>query len=167
MLIGLGLGLTVDSLTAEAMRERAPRALHGGVTIGARHAGVVLGLLLLTPVFTADLRAAQVPAQEAIAGLVLDAQLRPQTKIDLAAELGGQLADERGRVPDLQPAFERVPIPDPAELLRAARLEDQLDEQLARAAAQAFRDSFLIAAGLALAAALPLLLRPGRVRVPR
>jgi len=38
VLIGLGLGLSVDSLTAAALRERIPRALHGGWTISARHA---------------------------------------------------------------------------------------------------------------------------------
>ena len=39
VLVGLGLGLSVDSLTAAALRDRIPRALHGGWTIAARHAG--------------------------------------------------------------------------------------------------------------------------------
>ena len=55
VLIGLGLGLSVDSLTVAALRDRNPRALHGGWTIAARHAGVVAGLAILTPIFTADL----------------------------------------------------------------------------------------------------------------
>ena len=80
-LIGLGLGLTVDSLTTNALRDRIPRALHGGWTIAARHAGVVVGLAILTPVFTGDIRAAQPPAEEAIASVVLDAPLsaRPRS----------------------------------------------------------------------------------------
>ena len=154
-LIGLGLGLTVDRLTAAAMQGRVPRAVHGGWTIGARHAGVVLGLALLTPVFTADLRAAQVPAQQAITSLVLDAPLTGAQKVALAKGLGTQLATERGRVPDLHPAFARLSLAA-SERPAADKLEGDLDSQLERAANRAFRNSFLIAAALALAALLPL-----------
>ena len=105
VLVGLGLGLSVDSLTAAALRDRIPRALHGGWTIAARHAGVVVGLAILTPIFTADLRHAETPAKEAIASLVLDAPLPASTKLDLAEQLGRRLIAERGRVPDLRPAF--------------------------------------------------------------
>lgn len=161
-LIGFGLGLTVDRLTVEALRERMPRALHGGWTISARHAGVVLGLAILTPVFTADLRDAQVPAQEAITALVLDAPLPTQDKIALARALGDQLTAERGRVPDLHPAFATLRLA-PQERATAAQLERNLDDQLERAATHAFEDSFLIAAGLALIAMVPLI--PLRRRV--
>ncbi len=147
-LIGLGLGLTIDSLTAVALRDRIPRALHGGWTIAARHAGVVAGLVLLTPVFTADLHAAQAPAEEAIAALVLDAPLSASEKITLAEGLGRRLEGERGRVPDLAPAFEAVPAP---------QLEAALNDALERAATRAFRDAFLIAAALAALALFPAL----------
>ncbi|WP_040631375.1 MFS transporter [Smaragdicoccus niigatensis] len=155
-LIGLGLGLTVDSLTFQALRDRVPRAMHGGWTIGARHAGVVLGLAILTPVFTADLVDAQAPAQEAITGLVLDAPLPVKDKIALAKGLSNQLASERGRVPDLHPAFATLQVA-PEQRQAAEALERSLDEQLERAATFAFRDSFLIGAGLALAALVPLI----------
>src|SRR5205085_8041678 len=69
VLIGLGLGLAVGSLTAAALRDRIPRALHGGWTIAARHAGVVIGLAILTPLLPADTLPAASPAQAAIARL--------------------------------------------------------------------------------------------------
>ena len=155
VLVGLGLGLTVDALTARALRDRLPRALHGGWTMAARHAGVVLGLVILTPVFTADLRDAQVPAQGAIASLVLDAPLAAADKIALAQALGTQLSAEAGRVPDLHPAFAQLRLAG-AQKLAAEQLEHALTGQLERAASRAFRDSFGIGALLALAALIPL-----------
>lgn len=150
-LVGLGLGLTVDRLTSQAMELRLPRVRHAGWTIGARHLGVVVGLAILTPVFTADLREAEVPAQEAIAALVLDAPLEPQDKIAIAQALGRELTDQRGQVPDLHRAFVTADL-DPQARPAAARLERDLEAQLERAATRAFRDSFLIGGGLALVA---------------
>lgn len=152
-LVGLGLGLTLDRLSAQAMELRLPRVRHAGWTIGARHVGVVLGLALLTPVFTADLRDAEVPAQEAVTALVLDAPLPAPDKVDLARALGRELAAQRGRVPDLAAAFAELDL-DADERAVAARLEAQLDDQLTRAATAAFRDSFLLGAALALLALL-------------
>ena len=160
-LIGFGLGLTLDRLTVHALRDRLPRALHGGWTIGARHAGVVLGLAIMTPVLTTDLRNAQMPAQEAITALVLDARLQTDDKIALARSLGDQLRKERGRVPDLHPAFARPLAPE--DRPAAAQLERALNGQLERAATRAFRNSFLIAAMLALMALLPMIPRRRRM----
>jgi hypothetical protein len=150
-LVGLGLGLTIDRLTAQAIRMRLPRVHHAGWTIAARHVGVVVGLAILTPVFTADLRDAQEPAQEAITSLVLDAPLRPADKIAVARALGDALTAQQGRVPDLHRAFATLDV-EPAGRPAAHRLESDLDGQLRRAATRAFRDSFLIGAGLALLA---------------
>ena len=116
-LVGLGLGLTVDRLTSQAMQMRLPRVEHAGWTISARHLGVVVGLAILTPVFTADLQDAQVPAQEAITSLVLDAPLTPEDKIALAQALGRELSEQQGQVPDLHRAFATADL----DARRAAR----------------------------------------------
>jgi MFS family permease len=163
-LVGLGLGLTVDRLTSQAMEMRLPRVRHAGWTIGARHVGVVVGLAILTPVFTADLRDAEVPAQEAITSLVLDAPLKPDDKIAVAQALGSELTGQQGQIPDLHHAFATLEL-EPEERPAAADLERDLDAQLERAATRAFRDSFLIGAGLALLALLTVA-APGRRRTP-
>jgi MFS family permease len=163
LLVGLGLGLSVDSLTAAALRDRIPRALHGGWTIAARHAGVVAGLAILTPIFTADLRRAETPATEAVASLVLDAPLPASTKLDLAEGLGRRLFAERGRVPDVRPAFQALRLPA-AQAATAAALERDLEDQLERAATRAFRTAFLVAALLALLALAPALALRDRSR---
>ena len=155
-LVGLGIGLTLDPLSVQAMDGRRPHFLHGGWTIAARHAGVVLGLAILTPVFIADLRSAQPPAENAITALVLNAPLAPQDKIAIAHGLADQLKEDRGRVPDLNPAFAQLTVPA-AEKPAAAQLERDLNVQLQRAATHAFRNAFLIGAGLALAALLSLI----------
>jgi hypothetical protein len=135
------------------MHLREPRVEHAAWTISARHLGVVLGLAILTPIFVADLQDAQVPAQEAITSLVLDAALPAQEKVSLAQALGGELSDQQGQVPDLHDAFVAADL-DPDSRPAATELEGDLDEQLERAATYAFRDSFLVGAGLALLALL-------------
>ena len=163
LLTGFGLGLSVDSLTAAALRDRVPRALHGGWTIAARHAGVVVGLAILTPIFTADLTHAETPAKEAIASLVLDARLPASAKLDLADRLGNRLNAQSGRIPDLRPAFAGLQLPAP-QAATAHALEVALDDQLKRAATRAFRTAFLVAAGLALLALVPALALSDRRR---
>ncbi len=112
--------------------------------------------------FTADLQDAQEPAQEAIASLVLDAPLTAEDKIAVAAGLGDELTQQQGRIPDLHRAFEAAALA-PSERPAAAELERDLDTQLEAAATRAFRDSFLIGAGLALLALLAVVW-PGRRR---
>lgn len=155
-LVGLGLGLTIDRLTAQAMELRLPRVRHAGWTIGARHLGVVVGLAILTPVFTADLMDAQEPAQEAITSLVLDAPLPAQDKIAIARALGDELVSQQEQVPDLHRAFDDLTVA-PEDQAALDQLERDLQEQVESAATWAFRDSFLIGAGLALLALLTVL----------
>ena len=48
LLIGVGLALVLSALTETALAGRSPQAIHGGWTIAARHAGVAVGLILVT-----------------------------------------------------------------------------------------------------------------------
>jgi hypothetical protein len=119
--------------------------------------------VILTPIFTADLRRAEQPAKEAITALVLDAPLPASAKLELADGLGRRLVAERGRVPDLRPAFRAVRLP-PDQTRAAARLQGDIEDQVERAATRAFRTAFLVAAALALLALLPTLALRDRSR---
>ena len=154
ILVGVGLTLVLSALTETALEGKAPQAIHGGWTIAARHAGVVVGLLVLTPIFTADLVSERDAAEQAGTAALLDADLPVIAKIDLAQRLAAQLS-ERGKVPAIGPAFDPLPS-DPNERAAALRLKSTLQDDLDRAATHAFSNSFLIAAGFGLAALLPI-----------
>lgn len=158
LLVGVGIGLTIEPLTALSVGTgTGSPALLGGRNIAARHLGIVLGLALLTPIFTADLDAAQPRARAAVLELVIDAPLPIDAKLSLAGELEKVIATQGERIPDLRPAFDAAAIP-PADGPAAERLLDSLDDQLDRAASDAFSRAFLIGALLALAALVPALL---------
>jgi MFS family permease len=155
VLIGIGLALTLSALTEAALEGRSRQAIHGGWTIAARHAGVVVGLLVLTPVFTSDLVEQRSAAESAGTAALLDARLPPLLKIEIATRLADRLQEEQGRVPVIEPAFEPPPGGQ-GDQAGVKRLQDELQDQLDKAATHAFSNSFLIAGAFGLAALLPI-----------
>lgn len=156
-LVGVGLTLTLSALTEAALAGRAPQAIHGGWTIAARHAGVVAGLLVLTPVFTADLADERGDAEQAGTAALLDARLSPGIKLELAERIAARIEAEGDKVPVLGPAFEPLPA-DEVERAEVVALRARIEGEVDRAATHAFSSSFLIAASLALAALIPIAL---------
>jgi len=155
ILVGIGLSLVLSALTETALGGRSPQAIHGGWTISARHAGVVLGLLALTPIFTHDIEAQRRDAIDAGTAVILDSPVDPLLKIELAGKISDRLGGEKGKVPTLGPVFEPLPE-DPGERAEAERLRDELQEQLDRGATHAFSPSFGLAALLGLLALVPI-----------
>jgi len=155
LLVGVGLALVLSALTETALGGRAPQAIHGGWTIAARHAGVVVGLLLLTPVFTADIEDQRAEAIEAGTAVVLDSRVKPLLKIELARRIADRLDADQGKVPAIGPAFRPLPS-DPGDREDVERLRGELQEQLNRGATHAFSPSFLIAAAIGLLALFPI-----------
>lgn len=153
--VGAGLGLALSALTERALAGRSSQAVHGGWTLAARHAGVVLGLLLLTPIFTADLERNRDEALAAGTAYVLDSRIPPLEKIGVARDILSAVdeAEAEARVPDVGEVVDARSGGPAAEKL-ASELQDQLD----RAATNAFSRSFLAAALLGLAALVPILL---------
>ena len=150
LLVGAGLGLTVAALTEQALAGRAHQAVHGGWTIASRHAGIVLGLAVLTPVFAHELARNQDQATRAGAATVLDSSIEPLHKIGVAREVLRTIDDADGRLPDIRPAF--AANPDDADAGELRRVGDELQQQLEDAVTSAFGPPFLIAAVFALAA---------------
>jgi MFS family permease len=155
LLVGVGLALVLSALTETALMGRAPQAIHGGWTISARHAGVAIGLILLTPVFTADIAQQRHDAIDAGTAIVLDARVDPLLKLQLAQRIEQRLEGEKGKVPTIGPAFEPLPS-DPQDRADVVRLREELQDQLDRAATHAFSPSFGVGALLGLLALIPI-----------
>ncbi|MEJ7825198.1 MAG: MFS transporter [Solirubrobacteraceae bacterium] len=153
--IGAGLGLALGALigvTVDGEGDREPTG-PAAWTIAARHAGIVVGLLILTPIFTSDLDGAREPAERAGLSRVLDAPIALAQKIAIARALDAELDDVSDQqLPDLDAALARVDVPS-GERADVRRLRDGLDDELDSAATTAFSRSFLAAALLALLAA--------------
>jgi MFS family permease len=154
-LIGVGLSLVLSALTETALSGRDPQAIHGGWTISARHAGVVIGLLALTPVFTHDIAVQQKDAINAGTAVILDSPINPLLKLDLAKKISEHLEGEDGKVPNLGHVFDPLPD-DEGERTEVVQLRSELQDQLDRGATHAFQPSFLIAALIALLALIPI-----------
>jgi len=155
ILVGIGLALVLSALTETAISGRAPQAIHGGWTISARHAGVVIGLLALTPIFTHDIAQQRHDAIDAGTAVILDSKVQPLLKISLAQKIEDRLEDEKGKVPTIGAAFEPLPA-DPGERAEVQQLQGELQDQLNRGATHAFSPSFLLAALLGLLALIPI-----------
>jgi MFS family permease len=155
VLVGIGLSLVLSALTETALGGRAPQAIHGGWTISARHAGVVIGLLALTPIFTADIAQQRDDAIDAGTAVILDSRVSPLVKLDLAGRIADQLGQEKGKVPTIGPAFQPLPS-DPEERAQVETLRGELQDQLDRGATHAFSPSFGLAALLGLLALIPI-----------
>ncbi|MDH4345770.1 MAG: MFS transporter [Thermoleophilia bacterium] len=157
VLVGTGIGLALAALTERALAGRAEQVVHGGWTLAARHAGVVVGLLLLAPVLTSALDRNEQDALVAGAAAVIDSGIPPLDKLRLAQDVLVEVESAEAReLPDIAAPFSDRP--DTAEYRSLlARLQDELD----RAVTSAFSGPFLLAAALALAALVPVALGRG------
>ena len=166
-LCGAGLGLGFPGLTAAALRSRGVLAARAAKTVAARDAGLVLGLLLLTPVFVNQLNAAPDQATKTAAGYVLIAPIPFTMKAELGVRLASAVASAPlSSPPDIAPAFDEVGASaTPSQKATLAALEKRLNDIIERAATHVFGRPFLYAALLALLV-LPLLaVRVGYARL--
>jgi MFS family permease len=155
LLIGIGLALALPVLTIAAVGGRDPEGTRAAATIAARHAGIVLGIVILAPVLSSQLETQRDRAQESSTALLLDAPLPPETKVSLAEAISGQIDAADGKLPKVGPAFDEVQPPSGSEA-DYAELESGIQDQIERAATNAFSIPFLGAAAFALLALIPI-----------
>ena len=170
-LCGAGLGLAFTTLTAAAMKGPGTALTRAGRTVAARDAGLVVGLLVLTPIFVHDLDEAPGKAIPAVASTVIGAPLDGPTKAALAGGLIKVYKETpQGQLPDLDPAFDPLRArSDPATAAQLTTVQSQIESVVEREVTHSFRRAFLYSAGFALLV-VPLLaavlLRVRRPRVP-
>ena len=164
-LVGVGLALTLSALTEAALAGRAPQAIHGGWTIAARHAGVVVGPA--GPDAGVHRRPRDRARRRRAAGTaaLLDARARPVVEARprrRGSPIGSTPRATRSRLSARRSS--RFPA-DPAERAATVALRDRIEDEVDAAATHAFSASFLIAAAFALAALIPIALARRRVEL--
>lgn len=152
LLCGVGLGLCMPPLTRISL-QGPDAASAGSWSVGVRHLGLVVGLVIMAPLLASSLSAVTDRAELVGAAYLLDAPISIEDKIAIGVALEEALRDTpNGSAPDLRAAV--AAGGDPDEPARAA-LGDRLDDLVAPAVTRGFRSSFLLCALLGILALLP------------
>jgi hypothetical protein len=156
VLAGVGMGLALTSLIGPLLPERTPADT--ALVLAIRHGGITLALLLLAPVTAAQLDSVAEDTRERGAALVLDAELPPLGKLDLAGAVTSELdpVDPRETLSRSLDASSGNFAGDPEEAAAFAELARRADETLVEGIDDAFGPAFLVAGALALLGALAL-----------
>jgi MFS family permease len=155
VLAGAGMGLALTSLSGELLPERNRREVARLLAI--RHAGIAIALAALAPLISSHLTSTIDTAREQGTAVVLDANLPPQDKIEIAPDLFGSINtdDPRGQLHQaITNAQSNLGEDEATEL---GHLGDRLDDVVTSAVRSAFRPAFIVTSILALLAALLLL----------
>ena len=149
-LCGSALGLALPFLT-HASLERGPLAAAGARSVGARHAGLVVALVLVAPLLASSIDDGAERAALGSTAAVLDAPVGVVDKLGLALALDRTIDETpKGSMPDVDQAFEGrdgAGVEDLRETL-VSTLQDTLT--------RSFRSSFALSAGFALLAVAPI-----------
>jgi MFS family permease len=152
MLAGAGMGLALPALSGELLPEsnRADMAR----LLSIRHLGIALALAILAPVISSSLDTTIKQAREEGTAALLDSELAPEKKIELAPQLfaGVGTEDPRG---ELQRSFADVESgADSGERSQLAALGDRIDSVVTGAVRSAFRVAFIVTGALSRLGAL-------------
>jgi hypothetical protein len=150
-LCGAGLGLGFTTLTASAMSGAGSAVARAGRTVAAREAGLVLGLLVLTPIFVDDLGEAAGRALPPVTIALFTAPIPADTRDGLIPELLAAYGNTpEASLPDLEPAFDMARAEaEPATAAELTALQGRIEAEVERAVTRSFRNSLLFSAGFA------------------
>ncbi|HEY2769638.1 MAG TPA: MFS transporter, partial [Solirubrobacteraceae bacterium] len=105
-LCGVGMGLAVPVLSRDAVRPDDGMVHDGTVTIGARHVGLVVALVLVAPLLSTDLDRGGRDALLSGTKVLLNAPLSIRQEVSIALEMRDELQRApRGTVPDVAKPF--------------------------------------------------------------
>jgi MFS family permease len=157
---GAGFDLLHEVLDGAAVPADGPAIRASAVSIGARHAGLVLGLALIAPVLSTSLEAGIERATLGATRTMLTADLDLADKLPVVWDMRTAIEEApKGQVPDLASVFDEAGAEGDNAMARA---RDQLLDTITDAITRSFRPAFGIAAVLAALAAIPTLLVAGR-----
>jgi MFS family permease len=162
VLAGLGMGLALTSLVGPLLPEKTPAQTASLLAI--RHGGITLALLLLAPIAAAQLDESVADTRERGAALVLDAELGPLDKIELANAVTADLdpVDPRETLRGSLDEAAASVGEDPEGAAVYTELARRADETLVAGINDAFAVAFVVTGVLALLGALAVLPRGGR-----
>jgi len=144
---GAGLGVCLPPTSEEA----------GVMGVASRHAGIVLGLLLLAPMLSDDLSHNADAAKTKGIVMVLKAPVPLLDKIPLTINLYRALRSSgHGKLPDFTSAFDKARRADAGAVPKLNDLQQSLDRIQQDAIASSFKRPFAVAAILALLSLIPL-----------
>jgi MFS family permease len=150
---GAGLGLAVPVLSHATISAEHGLARSGAWSIGSRHLGLVLALLLIAPLLAFELERGSERATLAGVATVLDAPVPLTKKIPIALDLRQAFEEaQQGELPDLDAAFDEHGA---ATDDRVADLRDDLLASIKDALTRSFRNAYGLSALLALLALVP------------
>jgi MFS family permease len=152
---GVGFDLVHEVLDGAAVPVDGPAVQTSAVSIGARHAGLVLGLALIAPVLSSSLEAGIERATLGATSTMLTTRLELRDKLPVTWALRNAIEEApRGQVPDLGQEFDERGAEGDNDMAQA---RDALMGTVTDAVTRSFRPAFALAAVLAALAALPAL----------
>jgi predicted MFS family arabinose efflux permease len=150
---GAGLGLAVPALTGVALDPEGRATRSCLMTVGARHAGLVLALALVAPLLSETLESSDDKALLAGAQVVLEGDADLRLKVPIALDLRDALDEaKQGEIPDLARPFDERGADEDSGL---REMRDDLITKLESVVTRGFRSSFALSALLALVALAP------------
>jgi predicted MFS family arabinose efflux permease len=158
---GVGFGLAVPVLTQSSVGSGLDLGRRGTISIGARHAGLVLALVAIAPLLGTSLSSGGDRARINATAVILNSPMSLVTKVPIALDLNSELAKTPdGQIPDLKKPFdENGAATDPA--VRETR--DDLVDAIRGALTRSFRPAFGLAALFAALTLVPVVLVRRRI----